>query len=47
MKRNTALVKKLRQVGEDSRQGLLEDIAKTNQSKVRRPLGISEPSASG
>ena len=39
MKRNTALVKKLRQVGEDSRQGLLEDIAKTNQSKVC-PCGV-------
>lgn len=35
VKRNTALVKKLRQVGEESRQALLDDIGKTNQSKVR------------
>ena len=35
VKRNSALVKKLRQVGDESRQTLLEDIAKTNQSKVR------------
>ena len=35
VKRNSGLVKKLRQVGDESRQSLLEDIAKTNQSKVR------------
>ena len=35
MKRNTALVKKLRQVTEEGHEGILEDIRKTNQSKAR------------
>lgn len=34
MKRNQALIRKLRGLSEESRQGLLDDIAKTNQSKV-------------
>lgn len=34
MKKNTALVRKLRQVTEDSKQSILTDISKTNQSKV-------------
>lgn len=34
MKRNTALTRKLRQLSEDTRQSILDDIAKTNQSKV-------------
>lgn len=35
MKRNTALLRKLKQLGEDGRKALLDDIAKTNQAKVR------------
>jgi regulator of nonsense transcripts 2 len=34
VKRNTALIKKLRGISEESRAGLLEDILRTNQSKV-------------
>lgn len=34
MKRNTALLRKLRQLGEDTRASLLEEVAKVNQSKV-------------
>ena len=34
MKRNTALIRKLKQLGEDSRKSVLDDVAKTNQSKV-------------
>jgi len=34
VKRNTALIKKVRQVNEDTREGLLDDIRRTNQSKV-------------
>jgi hypothetical protein len=34
MKRNTALIRKLRALSEESRQSVLDDIAKTNQSKV-------------
>ncbi len=33
MKRNSALIKKLRQLSDDSRDSLLTDIQKTNQSK--------------
>lgn len=33
MKRNSALIKKLRQLSEDSKEALLSDIQKTNQSK--------------
>ena len=35
VKRNTALVKKLRQLTEESASSLMDDIVKTNQSKVR------------
>ena len=35
VKRNTALVKKLRQLSEESASSLMDDIVKTNQSKVR------------
>lgn len=34
VKRNTALIKKLRSVSEESRAALLDDISRTNQSKV-------------
>eukprot|EP00884_Botryococcus_braunii_P019012 jgi/Botrbrau1/5795/Bobra.0155s0018.1 len=34
VKRNTALVKKLRQIGEDGLDSLLKDVKATNQSKV-------------
>jgi hypothetical protein len=34
VKRNTALVKKLRQIAEDGLESLLKDILATNQSKV-------------
>ncbi len=34
MKRNTALTRKLKQLSEESKQSILDDIAKTNQSKV-------------
>ncbi len=34
VKRNTALIKKIRQVNEDTKEGLLDDIRRTNQSKV-------------
>lgn len=34
MKRNSALIRKLRTLSEESRAALLDDIAKTNQSKV-------------
>ena len=41
VKRNTALIKKLRGINEEFKAGLLEDILRTNQSKVTsRP---SEP----
>ena len=43
MKRNAALMRKLRALGEDSRQGVLDDIAKTNQSKVS-VRGVGRPS---
>ena len=33
MKRNTGLIRKLKQLGEDSSKSILDDIAKTNQSK--------------
>ena len=33
VKRNTALIKRLRQISEDTREALLQDIARTNQSK--------------
>jgi hypothetical protein len=35
MKRNTALTRKLKQLSEESKQSILDDIAKTNQSKAR------------
>ena len=38
MKRNTALVKRLRQLNEDAAGTILEDIARTNQSKVAAML---------
>lgn len=34
MKRNSALIRKLRTLSEESHRGVLDDIAKTNQSKV-------------
>lgn len=34
VKRNTALIKRLRGVSEESKAGLLEEISRTNQSKV-------------
>lgn len=34
VKRNTALIKRLRNITEDSAASLLDDIARTNQSKV-------------
>lgn len=34
MKRNSALIRKLKSLSEESRRGVLDDIAKTNQSKV-------------
>lgn len=34
MKRNSAIIRKLRALSEESRASLLDDIAKTNQSKV-------------
>lgn len=34
MKRNSALIRKLRTLSEEARAALLDDIAKTNQSKV-------------
>ena len=39
MKRNSALIRKLRALSEESRQGVLDDIAKTNQSKVGQRAG--------
>ena len=36
MKRNSALIRKLKALSEESRQSILDDIAKTNQSKVGR-----------
>ena len=33
MKRNTALLRKLKQLSEEARQGLVDEVAKTNQSK--------------
>ena len=44
VKRNTAVVKKLRQLTEESASSLMDDIVKTNQSKVR-PLVSSEGDA--
>lgn len=35
VKRNTALIKRLRLINEETRQSLLDDIAKTKQTKVR------------
>ncbi len=35
IKRNSALTKKLKQLTEDNKQAILDDIRKTNQSKVR------------
>ena len=35
VKRNTTLIKRLRNITEDSAVSLLDDIARTNQSKVR------------
>ena len=41
MKRNSALIRKLKALSEESRQSILDDIAKTNQSKVgRRGLAV-------
>ncbi len=37
VKRNTALIKRLRSVSEESKAGLLEEISRTNQSKVDMP----------
>jgi regulator of nonsense transcripts 2 len=37
MKRNTALLRKLKQLSEDSKQSILLDVTKTNQSKVCYP----------
>ena len=39
MKRNSALIRKLKALSEESRQSILDDIAKTNQSKVGRRGG--------
>lgn len=36
MKRNSAVIRKLRTLSEESHRGVLDDIGKTNQSKVRR-----------
>ena len=35
VKKNTALIKKLRNITEDNAASLLDDVARTNQSKVR------------
>lgn len=35
MKRNTALTRKLKQLSEETKQSILDDILKTNQSKVQ------------
>ena len=35
VKRNTALIKRLRLINEDTRQSLLEDISRTKQTKVQ------------
>ena len=40
VKRNTALVKKLRQANEETRESLLEEVRRTNQSKVRIILDL-------
>ena len=34
VKKNTALIKKLRQISEESKSGILQDIKKVNQNKV-------------
>lgn len=34
MKKNTALTRKLKQLSEETKQSILDDIARTNQSKV-------------
>ncbi len=41
VKRNSALTKKLRGISEEGRTALLEDIARTNQSKVKAPSAAS------
>ena len=43
MKRNTALLRKLRQVSEETREAVLADVRKTNQSKVGRVAGGPTP----
>lgn len=40
VKKNTALIKKLRNITEDNVSSLLDDIARTNQSKVRHMAAI-------
>ena len=40
VKKNTALIKKLRNITEDNAASLLDDIARTNQSKVRHMAAI-------
>ena len=37
IKKNTALIKKIRLVNEDTREGLLDEMRRTNQSKVGKP----------
>lgn len=41
MKRNTALIRKLKQASEDSRKSILDDIAKANQSKVSNYMTVN------
>ena len=40
VKRNTALVKRLRQLSEDNTASVLEDISRTNQSKVATDAAV-------
>lgn len=42
MKRNTALLRKLRQISEDTKQSILADIVKVNQSKVTKQTTASK-----
>lgn len=41
VKRNTALIKKLRLINEDTKEALLDDIRRANQTKVRPPWKAS------
>ena len=45
VKRNTALIKRLRSLSEESKAGLLEEITRTNQSKV--DIGKSQDPETG